>query len=177
MRIAPRHPFRCGHPSIRGSFATFRRKLPKTGKKRGQIAQLELWARPNSSVGGFLARPPRQRAGPRTHASGGSPGGPPTGSRVAPGLGAVSLPDAERVGPEHWRPGRRTGRRRDRFSPLGPPRPVPTGNPRHGAPHMASVDPPARKGLPPEAYEGRPGREYRPYVPPEKSLAEFTARR
>ncbi len=41
---------------------------------------------------------------------------------------------------------------------------------------MASVDPPARKGLPPEAYEVVPGREYRPYVPPEKSLAEFTVK-
>ena len=42
---------------------------------------------------------------------------------------------------------------------------------------MASVDPPARKGLPPEAYEIVPGREYRPYVPPEKSLAESPSRR
>ena len=41
---------------------------------------------------------------------------------------------------------------------------------------MASVDPPARKGLPPEAYEVVPGSEYRPYVPPEKSLAEFTVK-
>ena len=41
---------------------------------------------------------------------------------------------------------------------------------------MPSVDPPARKGLPPEAYEVIPGREYRPYVPPEKSMAEFTVK-
>ncbi len=41
---------------------------------------------------------------------------------------------------------------------------------------MASVDPPARKGLPPEAYEVVPGSEYRPYVPPEKSMAEFTVK-
>lgn len=39
---------------------------------------------------------------------------------------------------------------------------------------MASVDPPARKGLPPEAYEVVPGNQYRPYVPAEKSMAEFT---
>ncbi|MDE2804330.1 MAG: oligopeptide transporter, OPT family [Gemmatimonadota bacterium] len=39
---------------------------------------------------------------------------------------------------------------------------------------MASVDPPSRKGLPPEAYEVVPGDEYRPYVPPEQSLTELT---
>ena len=39
---------------------------------------------------------------------------------------------------------------------------------------MASVDPPARKGLPAEAYEVIPGRDYRPYVPPGQSMAEFT---
>ncbi len=41
---------------------------------------------------------------------------------------------------------------------------------------MASVDPPARKGLPPEAYEVVPGDEYRPFVPPEQSLAELTVK-
>ena len=41
---------------------------------------------------------------------------------------------------------------------------------------MASVDPPSRKGLPPEAYEVVPGEEYRPYVPPERSLAELTVK-
>ena len=41
---------------------------------------------------------------------------------------------------------------------------------------MASVDPPARKGLPPEAYEVIPGRDYRPYVPASKSMAEFTVK-
>ncbi|MDE2751107.1 MAG: OPT/YSL family transporter, partial [Gemmatimonadota bacterium] len=41
---------------------------------------------------------------------------------------------------------------------------------------MASVDPPARKGLPPEAYEVVPGREYRPYVPPNERMAEFTVK-
>ncbi len=41
---------------------------------------------------------------------------------------------------------------------------------------MASVDPPARKGLPPEAYEVVPGSEYRPYVPASQSLAEFTVK-
>ena len=41
---------------------------------------------------------------------------------------------------------------------------------------MASVDPPARKGLPPEAYEVVPGSEYRPYVPPDRSMAEFTVK-
>lgn len=39
---------------------------------------------------------------------------------------------------------------------------------------MASVDPPSRKGLPPEAYEVVPGDEYRPYVPPQQSLTELT---
>ena len=39
---------------------------------------------------------------------------------------------------------------------------------------MASVDPPARKGLPPEAYEVVPGESYRPYVPAETSMAELT---
>ena len=39
---------------------------------------------------------------------------------------------------------------------------------------MPSVDPPAQRGLPPEAYEQIPGREYRPYVPASQSLAEFT---
>ena len=41
---------------------------------------------------------------------------------------------------------------------------------------MASVDPPARRGLPPEAYEVVPGSEYKPYVPADKSLAEFTVK-
>ncbi len=41
---------------------------------------------------------------------------------------------------------------------------------------MASVDPPARKGLAPEAYEVVPGSEYRPYVAPEASMAEFTVK-
>ncbi len=41
---------------------------------------------------------------------------------------------------------------------------------------MASVDPPSRKGLPPEAYEVVPGGEYRPYVPPEQSLTELTVK-
>lgn len=41
---------------------------------------------------------------------------------------------------------------------------------------MASVDPPTRKGLPPEAYEVVPGDEYRPYVPPERSLTELTVK-
>ena len=41
---------------------------------------------------------------------------------------------------------------------------------------MASVDPPARKGLPPEAYEVVPGSEYRPYVPASQSMAEFTVK-
>ena len=41
---------------------------------------------------------------------------------------------------------------------------------------MASVDPPARKGLPPEAYEVVPGSEYRPYVPAGQSMAEFTVK-
>ena len=41
---------------------------------------------------------------------------------------------------------------------------------------MASVDPPSRKGLPPEAYEVVPGDEYRPYVPPEQSLTELTVK-
>ena len=41
---------------------------------------------------------------------------------------------------------------------------------------MASVDPPARKGLPPEAYEVVPGSEYRPYVPASESMAEFTVK-
>ena len=41
---------------------------------------------------------------------------------------------------------------------------------------MASVDPPARKGLPPEAYEVVPGSEYRPYVPASRSMAEFTVK-
>ena len=41
---------------------------------------------------------------------------------------------------------------------------------------MASVDPPARKGLPPEAYEVIPGSEYRPYVPASQSMAEFTVK-
>ena len=41
---------------------------------------------------------------------------------------------------------------------------------------MASVDPPSRKGLPPQAYEVVPGEEYRPYVPPERSLAELTVK-
>ena len=50
------------------------------------------------------------------------------------------------------------------FAPLeGLPCPQP---PRNGAPHMASVDPPARKGPPPEACGVVPGREYRPCVPP-----------
>ncbi len=41
---------------------------------------------------------------------------------------------------------------------------------------MASVDPPARRGLPPEAYEVVPGDRYRPYVAPEKSMAELTVK-
>ncbi len=41
---------------------------------------------------------------------------------------------------------------------------------------MASVDPPARKGLPPEAYEVVPGSEYEPYVPHGQSMAEFTVK-
>ena len=41
---------------------------------------------------------------------------------------------------------------------------------------MASVDPPARRGLPPEAYEVVPGSEYKPYVPAGKSLPEFTVK-
>ena len=41
---------------------------------------------------------------------------------------------------------------------------------------MASVDPPARKGLPPEAYEVVPGESYRPDVPPESSIAELTVK-
>ena len=41
---------------------------------------------------------------------------------------------------------------------------------------MASVDPPARRGLPPEAYEVVPGGEYKPYVPADKSMAEFTVK-
>ena len=41
---------------------------------------------------------------------------------------------------------------------------------------MASVDPPARKGLPPEAYEVVPGESYRPYVPAESSMAELTVK-
>ena len=41
---------------------------------------------------------------------------------------------------------------------------------------MASVDPPARRGLPPEAYEVVPGDQYRPYVPAETSMAEFTVK-
>ncbi len=41
---------------------------------------------------------------------------------------------------------------------------------------MASVDPPARKGLPPEAYETIPGDQYKPYVPAEKSMAELTVK-
>lgn len=41
---------------------------------------------------------------------------------------------------------------------------------------MASVDPPSRKGLPPQAYEVVPGEEYRPYVAPEQSLAELTVK-
>lgn len=40
----------------------------------------------------------------------------------------------------------------------------------------APAEPPVRKGLPPEAYEVVDGDQYRPYVPPEKSLAELTAR-
>ncbi len=39
---------------------------------------------------------------------------------------------------------------------------------------MATSDPPARKGLPAEAYEPVPGREYRPYVPATTQMAEFT---
>ena len=39
---------------------------------------------------------------------------------------------------------------------------------------MPPVDPPAQRGLPPEAYETIPGSEYRPYVPASQSLAEFT---
>ena len=41
---------------------------------------------------------------------------------------------------------------------------------------MASVDPPARKGLPPEAYETVPGRDYPPYVSADESLAELTVK-
>jgi len=41
---------------------------------------------------------------------------------------------------------------------------------------MATVDAPARKGLPPEAYEVVPGDEYRPYVDAETNLPEFTAK-
>ena len=33
---------------------------------------------------------------------------------------------------------------------------------------------PARKGLPPEAYETIPGEDYPPYVPPDERMAEFT---
>ena len=40
----------------------------------------------------------------------------------------------------------------------------------------APVEPPVRKGLPPEAYEVVDGDSYRPYVPPEKSLAELSVR-
>lgn len=40
----------------------------------------------------------------------------------------------------------------------------------------APAEPPVRKGLPPEAYEVVDGDQYRPYVPPEQSLAELTAR-
>jgi len=39
---------------------------------------------------------------------------------------------------------------------------------------MPPVDPPAQRGLPPEAYETIPGSEYRPYVPASQSLADFT---
>ena len=49
-------------------------------------------------------------------------------------------------------------------------------DPRRRSIPMASVDPPARKGLPPEAYEVVPGSEYRPYVPASRSLAEFTVK-
>ncbi|MCA9738938.1 MAG: oligopeptide transporter, OPT family, partial [Gemmatimonadetes bacterium] len=41
---------------------------------------------------------------------------------------------------------------------------------------MAHVDAPARRGLPPEAYEEIPGDRYRPYVPADQSPAEFTLR-
>lgn len=40
----------------------------------------------------------------------------------------------------------------------------------------APAEPPVRKGLPPEAYEVVDGDKYRPYVPPEASLAELTVR-
>ena len=39
---------------------------------------------------------------------------------------------------------------------------------------MATVDAPARKGLPPEAYEVVPGDQYEPYVPPGATLPELT---
>ncbi len=41
---------------------------------------------------------------------------------------------------------------------------------------MAKVDAPARKGLPPEAYEEIPGDQYPPYVAASESLPEFTMR-
>lgn len=41
---------------------------------------------------------------------------------------------------------------------------------------MAHVDAPARKGLPPEAYEEIPGDRYQPYVPADTTLPELTAR-
>ena len=41
---------------------------------------------------------------------------------------------------------------------------------------MATVEAPARKGLPPEAYERIPGDQYPPYVSPDTTLPEFTAK-
>ena len=41
---------------------------------------------------------------------------------------------------------------------------------------MAEVEAPARRGLPPEAYEEIPGDEYPPYVAASQSIPEFTAR-
>ncbi|MEZ4414252.1 MAG: oligopeptide transporter, OPT family [Gemmatimonadota bacterium] len=41
---------------------------------------------------------------------------------------------------------------------------------------MAHVDAPARRGLPPEAYEEVPGEAYPPYVPADQHPDEFTAR-
>lgn len=41
---------------------------------------------------------------------------------------------------------------------------------------MATVDAPSRRGLPPEAYEEIPGDQYKPYVPSDTTLPEFTVR-
>ncbi len=41
---------------------------------------------------------------------------------------------------------------------------------------MATVDPPTRRGLPPEAYEEIPGDQYKPYIDPSLDPAEFTFR-